>query len=545
MVEQNTLYCGDNLIVLPQYIPDESVDLVYLDPPFLPNPGYNVTQHESKAQAMAFKAFWHWSQDTNNLLHQLMTNPATVGVATYLDWMRRYLGQKPLMAYVVNMAARLVEFRRVLKPTGTIYFHTSPLTSSHTRILLDSLFPGGFINEIIWKRSEMHVSDKRYGGVHDNIYIYAKGGPWTWHTQRVPVNSEHIKKKYCSPKGETDPNKKYYRADLTGRGAVKVDPTWKGYDPKEHNRHWAFPKYLMEEYYAKTGKSLEGLSKTEKLDALLEEDLIIMTPNTKTGPAYKRMLAYALETGQAVLDIWSDISPIKGGSKEKIDNTLNQKPEELVNRILLTSSNPGDTVLDGFCGCGPMLICAQRLGRRWIGVDIAAEMVVNTRLKFDAAFPNADMLAGVPEIIIPATITEATRLFHKNPIQFQNWICRVLGTVPTTGDNSRPVKDRGIDGLLTFSDGTDYRQILVSVKGGHLKVDDVRALMGVVVRDAAAMGVFVCLRDLGDKSGIHEEIQRHTKGFVAADGHKYDRLQVITVEELLAGKRINMPQLKI
>ncbi len=350
-ITENTLFYGDNLPILREYIPTESVDLVYLDPPFNSNRSYNVlfrdeSGQQSESQLVAFDDTWHWGESAQETYQALVTQ-ATPNVGKMIAALREFIGANQMMAYLVMMAARLVELHRVLKQTGSLYLHCDPTASHYLKIVMDTIFgPENFVNEIVWKRADakgdVGQGAKHFGRVNDVILYYAKNdGTQTFNQQYIPFAQEYIDEWYR----HTDPDGRRYKLDnmLGPGGAAKGNPF---YEVMGVARHWRYSK--------------------DRMQQLIAEGRVVQT---KPGavPMYKRYLDES--KGTPLTSNWGDIRPIHGWSHEKLGYPT-QKPLALLERIIQASSNPGDIVLDPFCGCGTAVAAAQKLERRWIGIDI-------------------------------------------------------------------------------------------------------------------------------------------------------------------------------
>lgn len=511
----NRLFYGDNLHVLREHVASESVDLVYLDPPFNSNRSYNVlfkekSGDESPAQIEAFGDTWTWSHESESLFQELVNRGgADFRVADALEALRKLLGDNDVLAYVVMMTARLIELRRVLKPNGSLYLHCDTTASHYLKIVLDAIFgTSNFRNEISWQRSGAKNDSLRYGKSHDVIFFYTAGKTYTWNAQYTPFDPKSIEKNYTHV--EEDTGRRYRRGDLTaGKAGGDVDFEWHGVRPYK-GRHWAYSR--------------------EKLDQMYAEGRIEFR---KTGmPVYKRYLDE--QPGVPLQDIWTDIR-LTSADKERLGYPT-QKPLKLLERIVEASSNPGDVVLDPFCGCGTTIDAAQKLGRRWMGIDITTIAIdlIDARLRHTYGEPireTYDILG------IPRDLTGARALFDRSPFEFERWCVMLVDGQP----NEKQVGDRGIDGVIRIpidAKGKSER-ILVSVKGGTTGPAHVRDLVGTVQSERAAMGVFICMKtptkamiDAANHSGVYT---------YPVNSQKYPMVQIITVEELLAGKRPNMP----
>ena len=355
---RNTLYYGDNLDVLRRHVGTESVDLIYLDPPFNSNRSYNVlfkshAGDESQAQLEAFDDTWHWSQQAEAQFEELVGGGAPVKVAEAIMAMRDLLGTNDVLAYLVMMSARLVELHRVLKPTGSLYLHCDPTASHYLKVLLDAIFgPVNFRGEITWVRTTTHNDAKRWSPNADILLYYGKSASVTWN----PVYLAHSEKYTDDKYRYQDPDgRRYGLWDMTSPNPrANLTYEWKGHTPPANG--WRFSKERMAE---------------------LDAEGRIWYPDSKAKrPRFKRYLDE--QPGVVVGNVWTDISPINSRAKERLGYPT-QKPLVLLERIIKDSSNEGDVVLDPFCGCGTTVDAAQKLDRRWIGIDVTYLAVDLTR----------------------------------------------------------------------------------------------------------------------------------------------------------------------
>jgi len=534
------LYYGDNLDVLRKYIPDESIDLIYLDPPFNSKADYNVIFREPKgqgaqAQITAFEDTWHWGDESNEALNEILQgdNPQ---LAELMDFFVRHLGKNDLSAYLIMIAIRLVELHRVLKSTGSLYLHADPTASHYLKVILDAIFGAkNFRNEIIWKRTYAHaVSRRKWAAVHDVILFYTKSDDYTWNPVYLPYDDEYIEKNY---KYE-DEHGKYQPVSLMAGSISGGDSgkPWRGIDPTARGRNWAIPTRLPP-WFEKPA-NWDEMSTQERLDELDRQGLIHW-PKKKGGvPRYKFYLSIA--PGVLAQDVIIDIPPLSAHDEERLGYPT-QKPVALLERFISASSNPGDIVLDPFCGCGTAVVAAEKLGRRWIGIDIThlAITLIQARLKRDFNLePGRDYkVFGIPE-----DIGAAKFLWEKDPFQFEYWAVGLVGGVPLKdkkGKHKRG-KDKGIDGILHFRTpgGERLEKAIISVKGGrHLTPSMVRDLLGTMEREKAKFGIFITLQE--PTKGVREEAAR--AGIYSYGDNTYPRLQVLTIEELLKGKKPKLP----
>lgn len=507
----NQLYYGDNLDVLRRHIDNESVDLVYLDPPFNSNASYNVLFAErdgarAASQIKAFEDTWRWDESAARASQEVIEAGGKVSEA--MQAFRKFLGDSDMMAYLAMMAPRLVELRRVLRPTGSLYLHCDPTASHYLKMLLDAVLdPANFRNEIVWKRTSAHSSAKRYGPVHDVILFYGRSEGMRWTGGHEAYNDTYIKQRFA--RGDERPWKD---ADLTGSGVRhgETGEVWRGFDVTARGRHWAYPP--------------------SELDRLDERGMIYW-PEKKGGwPRSKKYLDTA--KGVPLQDVWTDIFPINSQAQERLGYPT-QKPEALLERIVAASTNEGDTVLDPFCGCGTTIAAAEKLKRRWIGIDITHLAITLIRSRLTDSFGGRAKYQVIGE---PVSVPDAASLAAADPYQFQWWALGLVGARPVEGKKGA---DKGIDGRIYFHDGdtAKAKQIILSVKAGHVTVSQLRDLRGVLEREQAEIGVLLCM----DEPTAPMRKECANAGFYASPWGKHPRLQLLTVEDLLTGKTIDRP----
>lgn len=518
---KNTLFYGDNLSILREHIADESVDLIYLDPPFNSNRTYNVlfkdeSGQESEAQIAAFDDTWHWNKAAAAAYFELVGD-GPPRVSKMIGAMHEFIGENQMMAYLVIMAIRLVELHRVLKSTGSLYLHCDPTASHYLKVILDTIFgPENFRNEITWKRSSAHSDTKQgrkaYGNISDIILYYTKSPEFTFNTQYTAYSEEYINNfyKYVDPEG-----RRYRLGDLTGPGgAAKGNPA---YEVLGVTRYWRYSREKMEELIA-GGRVVQ----------------------TKPGnvPQYKRYLDEM--PGVPLQSIWDDIPPIGAQAAERLGYPT-QKPLSLLERIIQVSSNPGEVVLDPFCGCGTTVAAAEKLERQWMGIDITHLSIALQKYRLQEMFPEAKFeVIGEPE-----SVRAAQYLAAQDRFQFEWWALSLVKARPSqAAEGSRKGKkgaDKGIDGVITFIDEAKRKakQVLVQVKSGKVKSSDIRDLVGTVKREKAAIGVLITLEPATQPM----KAEALAAGFYESPfwGGKYPTIQILTIEELLNGASIAMP----
>lgn len=533
----NRLFYGDNLEVLRQHVPAESVDLVYLDPPFNSNRSYNVifgrnggNGSEAAAQIQAFDDTWHWTPVTDQQYQRYVSGEVPSRTADALTAFRTLLGENDAMAYLVNMAPRLVELRRALKPTGSLYLHCDPTMSHYLKVLLDAVFGAEqFRSEVIWKRSSAHNSARRYGPVHDVLLFYARGDRHIWNPVFQPLPKETIDQWYNNVEPET--GRRFYRSDITAAG-TRTGPSgepWRGIDPTAKGRHWAIPGFVSD--------IVKGHTAQEALDALDAAGRLFWPKQPGGMPRIKRYLEES--KGIPAQDVITDISPLNNVTAERLGYPT-QKPLALLERILRASSNEGDVVLDPFCGCGTTIDAAQRLGRRWIGIDITFIAVDLIEKRLRHTFGNS-VSSSYTVLGIPRDLRGAEALFGHSPFDFERWAVSLVGAQP----NEKQVGDKGVDGVARFYlDKKNIGRVLVSVKGGKTVTPQfVRDLIGAVETQKAQMGVLITMAD--PSPGVLDAVNHGGTYTWPINNSVFPHIQVITIKELLKGGRPKMPTLML
>ncbi|MFZ0892287.1 MAG: DNA methyltransferase [Thermoplasmata archaeon] len=529
MAGDNVLFFGDNLAILrkPEYFPDASADLIYLDPPFSSGRDYNVLFTEtngkdSGAQKEAFTDTWHWDMAAASAFDDAVRSGGP-GVAAAMEAFKTLLGESDMMAYLSMMAPRLVELRRVLRPTGSIYLHCDPTASHYLKLLMDSVFgPANFRNEIIWQRSTGKANQTvRLPTNHDIILAYGNGGATFWNhaASFQAYDPENLDEKTASKYTHHDADGRVYRLD----SLISPNPDRPNliYEFLGVTKVWRWTKERMLKAY--------------------EDGLVVQTGKGKV-PQFKRYLESS--KGRPLGDVWTDIPPLNSQAQERLGYPT-QKPEALLERIIELSSPRGGTVLDPFCGCGTTIAAAQGLGRRWVGIDITylAIGLVERRLK--AAF-GPEVAKGWTVIGQPTTVTEATALASRDRYQFQWWVLDCLDA--WSRDNARKKgADQGIDGLINFqeSPGGKVRTILIQVKSGGVHRGDVATLSGDMSREGAAIGALVTLepttepmRKEAASAGFYEP-----EDPIGAGGPKYPKIQLLSIADILeGGRKIEFPE---
>jgi len=518
----NRLFYGDNLDVLRKSVATESVDLVYLDPPFNSNRNYNVifAQNASSsdtAQIQAFGDTWRWTRETEDQYIYMLNGGVPNAVSDALRAMHTLLGENDALAYIVNMAPRLVEMHRTLKSTGTLWLHCDPTMSHYLKVLLDAIFGARFFkNEVIWKRSTAHSDgkqgSKQAGRIHDVLLVYSKGDGSTWNQIFTPYDDSYAKSHYRYVEDGT--GRRFRKGDLTAaKPGGDTSYEWNGVFPYK-GRYWAYSK--------------------DKMQSFEDEGRFVYT---STGmPEYKRYLDEM--PGVSLQDVWTDLDPINARAAERLGYPT-QKPLALLERILAASSNPGDVVLDAFCGCGTTIDAAIKMKRQWVGVDVTyiAVGLIQARLKDTYG----DEIAKTYRVEgIPRDLPGAQALFNASPFDFERWAVTLANGTP----NEKQVGDRGIDGVIRFLNDAKGKaeggRVLVSVKGGKsINPAMVRDLVGTVESQKAEMGVLILMSP--PTAGMIEAAQHSGTYTWQVNGQKFPKVQIITVPELLNFQRPKMP----
>ena len=567
---KNHLYFGDCLDVMRKRMQPKSVDLIYLDPPFNSNRTYNTIYLDKKGRTLpeqveAFDDVWRWDAEREDMVIQSLMGEADGVIADMLKLWKGVLrkSNSSLLAYLFYMTERLVAMKRVLKDTGSIYLHCDDNADAYLKVIMDAIFGIKYHkNRVIWKRTSAHNDSNSYGRVSDTILVYSRVKKMpNIDNVLVPLDEEYVKNHYrhedtkareakyplkifknSSKSG--DSWNKYQEGDLTGAGTSKGESgkAWRGYDPTKIGRHWAVPKtgdyaeWLNEQFQGYT--DIEGIH--DRLEFLYERDIIFFSSNGV--PRLKRY--YAGNKGQKLGDIWSDIYPVSSRSKERT-RFPTQKPLKLLERIIEVSSNEGDVVFDPFCGCATTIVAAQKLKRRWVGIDIALHAIKlfsEMRLQRDYG-----LVEGLDYDIdgIPLTLEGAIALHKRDPHLFQEWAIKEVGGTPS----DKKTRDGGIDGNIGFwSNDRPKKKLRMAIQvkgGGKVKPDDARALTNALRRergDVEMVGL-ITRNDLGreQKSNFIDELG-DDKTFTQGK-HRYPRFQILSVNDILNGEIFEVPQL--
>lgn len=510
-MKKNLLYCGDNLEILRKYIPSESVDLIYIDPPFNSKRDYNIffDSKDIQTQRIAFEDTWSYRniQDSLAELRTLQTH----NLYTLLE---AYRVVAPMaFPYLVVMALRLLELHRVLKPTGSLYLHCDSTMNHYLKTVCDAIFgERNFRNEIVWKRQSAHSDARRYAKISDSILFYTKSEKFTWNKVRGTYKEQYVNSHYTN----TDKSGRIFRySDLTKpKGSKGYYYALLGCTPPENG--WRMPESRAEEW--------------------LEAGRIEIPAKGKI-PAYKRYLDEM--AGPVIPNLWDDIAPVNSQAKEALGYPT-QKPKALLERIIQASSNVGDTILDAFCGCGTTIDAAEGLHRRWIGIDISPVAISLMKRRMELTYRH--QLSSFDVQGVPKDEPSAIKLWQENAFAFQDWWLMEYEVFSTTHGTKGP--DKGIDGLGLFAAAAHNESARVGfqVKGGkHISSKDVDALLGAMQKFKCSMGVFMSINR--PTSPMMEAAA--SLDFVNVGAKPYPKLQLLTLHDHFLNRRPRLPPVNL
>ena len=480
-MQNRTLYFGDNLDILREKFPadDGYFDLIYLDPPFNSNRNYNVLFKEglqdSPAQVQAFEDSWHWTPEAQHTFEELIgVKPSKTKInqqiSDLMQALEKLVGHNDVLAYLTMMTVRLVELKRVLKKTGSIYLHCDPTASHYLKLVMDAIFgKQNFLNEIIWSYQGTGEPKKFFKRKHDIIFFYSKGSDYFFNSNEAVEKISDFSKS------------KYTKRDEGG---------------------------LYKEIRHKDGKIYKQYQKEE----------------------------------MRLRDVW-DIPIINAMASERLGYPT-QKPEALLERIIRASSKEGDWVLDPFCGCGTTVAVAEKLDRKWVGIDITTLAINLIKYRLREQFSDKNIKIFVDGL--PKDLAGAKALFKKDPFEFEYWTLDLVNAMPAKSKSKENMRgaDKGIDGIITFVKGSmgkgkyDYGKIIVQVKGGGVQRNDIATLKGDVDREKADGGLLITLED---PTRPTKEEAISSGSFFAFSKVDYPKIQIITIKELLEGKWPNLP----
>lgn len=526
---KNKLYFGDNLPILrdKDNFPNECIDLIYLDPPFNSKATYNILfakkdDIQERAQIKAFGDTWHWGKESAESFYEIVEGGyGPESLVKLIRALRDFLGDNDMMAYLVMMAPRLVELYRILKKTGSIYIHCDDVASHYLKLILDSIFDvKNYRNQIIWQRTNSHNTAIRYGRVYDAIFFYTKSENYCWNPIKLPYSKEQIKRYSKDEKGQL-----YTGQDLTASrpnsNSGKFE--WRGTMPPS-NRGWGYKIEQLEEWWTQ-GCILTRKDGTPRMDGL-------------------KVYLDEME-GKPLQALWTDIPRIANTSNERLGYPT-QKPETLLERIIKSSSNEDDLILDPFCGCGTTIAVAERLKRKWIGIDITHLAITLMKNRLDTGFSKEE-LTPYEVIGVPADLGSAKALALQDRYQFEWWALGLIGARPA--QDKKKGSDKGVDGYKYFHDDMsgESKRIVVQVKSGNVGTPQIRDFRDVINRENAVIGAFITLQP--PTSQMVKEIQTGTPNdyyISPAYGpqNKFSKIQILTIEGLLNGsEKLEYPRL--
>ena len=527
----NRLYYGDCLAVMEEMPPD-SVDLIYLDPPFNSSRDYNAiytdeTGRPLPTQIEAFCDTWILDEDRERAIRQMPILMREAGIADEVAefwrlWVKALRKTNPrMLAYLSYMVQRLLPMRGLLKSTGSIYLHCDPTASHYIKIMMDAIFGHeNFKNEITWQRTESHNTADRYGNIADILLYYTKSSQATWNPQHQDYGEAQLSRfRHLDSDG-----RRYKLENLTAPrpNSTSGKFNWRGTLPGP-TRGWGYNLEQLEAWWheGRIRTKSDGAPRMDGLKVYLDETL-----------------------GKPLQNIWTDISRIPNTSSERMGYAT-QKPLALLERVITASSNPGDLVFDPFCGCATTIEAAHRLGRRWIGIDIAIhaiKRVAKVRLQ-----ERLRLVEGTDFEIkgMPRDMEGVRDLWERDKYHFQKWAVEQVDGFVT----ARKSGDGGVDGRLYFAmpqqdawERDPLRSMVIEVKGGaNVGIGVVRDLRGVLEREDAEMAGLIVLQEPGEKKRASFGRELAAAGDLEVHGTTYPRMQLLTVSEILEGKRFRTP----
>lgn len=526
---KNKLYYGDNLDVLRKYIKDESVDLCYIDPPFNSKRNYNQIYNnigkEDKAQAQAFVDTWTWDTIAEEGMSEIITNYNGVFTRQSINLilgLEKVLGKGSLLAYLISMTLRIAEIFRVLKKTGSFYFHCDPTASHYLKVVIDSIFcskNGDFKNEIVWRRHYSHNDGNKFGCIHDILLYYTKSQDYVFNRQFIPYDDEYIKKNY--PYIDEANGKRYRSVSLNAAGSGGSKYFGDKLLTPPAGTHWRWSQ--------------------DRINEALANKIIFFS--SKGVPRYKQYLDDI--EGLTIQDTWTDFYSLSSQDKERLGYPT-QKPEILLERIIKASSHEGDLILDAYCGCGTTVSVAEKLKRRWVGIDITYQSISLILKRISENFPG-DALNNIELNGVPQDIESAIALAHKEDDrtrkEFEKWAVLTYSNNKAI-INEKKGGDGGIDGnsYTIDRDENGYqtaREVLFSVKSNkNLNPSVIRDFYGTIEREKACMGYFITLYPMNN---LVEESKKYGYYHNKLFDKKYQKIEIVTVEEILNGRTMELP----
>ena len=539
----NRLYYGDCFTIMSEW-PSACIDLIYLDPPWNSDRRYNAIYKDETGRPLpdqieAFCDMWELDAARERAIRTMPVLMRENGVddATaelWRMWMRALRDTQPrLLAYLSYMAERLLIMSRILKPTGSLYFHCDPTVSHYVKPLLDAILGhANFRSEIVWRRTTAHNRARQWGPIHDTLLYYTKTNRFTWNRVFQEYDQTYIDHFFRYE----DDYGRFRTGDLTGPGVRQggSGQPWRSIDPTDKGRHWEVPPDRILPPHFKHPMGYSDMTVQERLDVLDSAALIYWPPH---GEVPQRKQYLSVSPGVPVQDIILDISPVSGNEDMGYDT---QKPRSLLERIITVSSHPEDTILDPFCGCATTLEAAHKLDRKWIGIDIAIHAV--KRVARVRLAERLGLIEGQDFTVegVPRNVEGAKDLWHRDKYHFQKWAVEQIEGFVT----SKRTADGGIDGRVYFAvpGERDLQSMVVEVKGGaSINVADWRALKGVLSRDGALMAGLIIMDPLSGTKARNFTREVMELEPLEILGIPYPRMQILTVGEILEGKRFQTP----
>jgi len=479
-MQNRTLFFGDNLDILREKIPDNFFDLIYLDPPFNSQKSYNILfkegLQENHAQIKAFEDSWHWTREAKKTFEELIgvrksQTSINQDVSNLMQALEKLIGHNDVLAYLTMMTIRLIELKRVLRDTGTLYLHCDPTAGHYLKLVLDAVFgKKNFRNEIIWCYRGGGVPRKDFAKRHDTIFRYSKSNYYNFYADavRIPYSKESLE-----------------RLKYKAR-AFRGEKIYEEYKPHKLGKH--------------------------------PED-------------------------------WWAIQPIMPSSKERLGYPT-QKPEKLLEKIIKASSREDDWILDPFCGCGTTVAVAEKLNRKWIGIDITTLAINLIKHRIRHQFLDKNIKIFVDGL--PKDLAGARALFKKDPFEFEYWVLDLVGAMPAKSKTKEQMRgpDKGVDGIITFikaitNGDKKYSTILVQVKGGAVQRKDIASLKGDIEREKAEAGLFIALEE--PTKPMRQEAVEAGSFKVNYTQIEFPKMQILTIKDLLENKKpiipLGMPKL--
>ena len=527
----NKLYYGDCLTVMQEYMRKDSVDLIYLDPPFNSNRAYNAIYKDETGRPLpdqidAFCDLWTLDEERERAIRSMPVLMREAGIedsvaAFWRLWMNALRETQPrLLAYLSYMVERLLHMRSILKPTGSIYLHCDATASHYIKVMLDGIFGhGNFQNEIVWRRYNRpkgsQYKSRRYGRSSDTLLFYSMGDRHTFNAEEIqnPLSQDKIARRFPL----VDDKGCYMSGPMLRSPSMGDRP----------NLIFEFQGYTPGAYGWRMGR--------EKLQEIYDKGDFYFTSNGVP----RRKFRPVGTPGEIIDNIWIDINALGSHAQERLGYAT-QKPLTLLERIIKASSNKGDVIFDPFCGCATTLEAAHRLERRWIGIDIAIHAIkrvaaLRLRDKLGLVEGQDYTIEGVPH-----NLEGCKDLWARDKYHFQKWAVEEVDGFVTT----KRTADGGVDGRLYFSvpGRRDLQSMAVEVKGGaNVSIKDLRALHGVLDNDLALMAGLIVMAPLGATKARNFHRFMAAAGDVDVSGVQYARLQMLSVPEIIEGKHFNTP----